>query len=92
MVEVHSWAKTVLSVFAAFTASRIASMVKAGPLVSACGSGARAGSGGRLAGGRASASRLTASAGSPMRMCPTGARAASSGSDVTAHSSVPAGR
>jgi hypothetical protein len=35
MVEVHSWAKTVLSDFAAFTASRIASMVKAGPVVSA---------------------------------------------------------
>jgi hypothetical protein len=35
MVEVHSWAKTVLSVFAAFNASMIASSVKAGPVVSA---------------------------------------------------------
>jgi hypothetical protein len=35
MVEVHSSAKTVLSVFAAFTASMIASLVKAGPAVSA---------------------------------------------------------
>ena len=34
-VEVHSWAKTVLSVLAAFTASMIASSVKAGPVVSA---------------------------------------------------------
>jgi hypothetical protein len=55
----------VLSVFAAFTASTIASSVKAGPSVSACGSGSRAGSGGRPAPGVVSASRLTASAGSP---------------------------
>jgi len=33
MVEVHSWAKTVLSVFAAFNASMIAFSVKAGPVV-----------------------------------------------------------
>jgi hypothetical protein len=35
MVDVHSWAKIVLSVFAALIASMIASSVKAGPVVSA---------------------------------------------------------
>jgi hypothetical protein len=38
MAEAQSCAMTVLSVFAAFTASMIASAVKAGPAVSACGS------------------------------------------------------
>jgi len=46
-VEAHSSAMIVLPVLAAFTASRMASSVKAGPAVSACGSGSRAGSGGR---------------------------------------------
>ena len=88
--EVHSLAMTVFSSLAASSASRMASALNSGPgLVEQVGS--VEGLQRRSAGGRQrSASRARASDGSPMTIWPTGARAASSGSEVTRPGPSPA--